>query len=273
MVGIGNTIATVLVIGATGNTGKHVVRQLLDQGQHVHVIVRSKQRMLDALPISIHEQNQDNDLLSIKEASLLNMSTDDIENSVRDAKAVVCCLGHNLDFQGLFGEPKRLVTDSVKKITDALMNVSSSNNNDNINPPKKFILMSSDGVIHPDGTDDIHSLTVRLLLHLIRNLVPPHADNEEAALLMHTIGSTSNIDWTVVRPTNLINNDNTTKYEIFNKPHGSLFGNTQVTRSNVAKFMVDLINQDDLWQKWRFQYPVIHNALIISNKDDPIKDL
>jgi nucleoside-diphosphate-sugar epimerase len=268
MVGVGNTIASILVIGATGNTGKHVVRQLLDQGQPVNVIVRSKQRMLDILPVSTEKQNHDSDLLSIKETSILDMSADDMENSVRDVKAVICCLGHNMDFKGIFGDPKRLVTDSVKNITKSLMNVSAENKN---NPPKKFILMLSDGVIHPDGTDSQRSLTERILLSLIRILVPPHADNEEAAIVVYELGRTSPFEWTVVRPTNLINNENSTgNYITFDKPQNSLFGDAHVTRSNVARFMIDLINQDELWDKWKFQFPVIHDA--VSNKDTP-KDL
>lgn len=271
MVGIGNSVATILVIGATGNTGKHVVRQLLDQGQPVQVIVRSKQRMFDVLPISTQARNQgDHDLLSIKEGSLLDMTSYDIENSVRDAKAVICCLGHSMDFNGIFGDPKHLVSDSVKKVTDALLKTSGQSIVHSV--PKKFILMSSAGVDHPDATDDRRSWIDRSMLYLIRRLIPPHSDNEEAGLVLHRIGKASTIDWVAVRPTNLVNNDNNTDYVIFDKPNGSLFGNTQVSRQNVAKFMVNLINQDDLWQKWKFQYPVIYDAEV-GPEADSTKDL
>ena len=39
----------VLVLGGTGQTGRHVVRQLLQEGHTVRAVVRSKERMLELL--------------------------------------------------------------------------------------------------------------------------------------------------------------------------------------------------------------------------------
>jgi uncharacterized protein YbjT (DUF2867 family) len=74
----------VLVVGATGATGKHVVQMLLDKGQNVHVIARSKENMLGLL------KKQDyGDRLTITEASLLDLKDEEISEKTKDCKAIV----------------------------------------------------------------------------------------------------------------------------------------------------------------------------------------
>ena len=41
--------------------------------------------------------------------------------------AIVQCLGHNLSFKGLFGHPRRLCADTVKRLCDAVMVVAPRN--------------------------------------------------------------------------------------------------------------------------------------------------
>jgi nucleoside-diphosphate-sugar epimerase len=40
---------TILVVGASGATGQHLVAQLLKQGQHVKAVVRSAEKFIDIL--------------------------------------------------------------------------------------------------------------------------------------------------------------------------------------------------------------------------------
>jgi nucleoside-diphosphate-sugar epimerase len=228
---------SVLVVGATGATGKHVVQQLLDQGNSVKVIVRSKERMMDAI-----KTNQER--LTITEASLLDLSDEEIKEQVKGTQAVVSCLGHTMDFKGMFRHPRKLVTDSVKRLTTAM------------DSDQKFVLMGSDGVAHPAGTDDRRSFSERTILCLLRYLIPPHADNEAAADYIHSV---KNLEWVVVRPTDLVDGE-VSEYELFDKPQGSLFGGGQSTRSNVAKVMVDLLSDEKLWETYKFNMPVTHDA-------------
>ena len=60
---------TVLVVGATGTTGKFVVQQLLDKGHNVRVVARSKERMMSLL----NNDDSAGDRLSVTEASLLDL--------------------------------------------------------------------------------------------------------------------------------------------------------------------------------------------------------
>ena len=97
---------------------------------------------------------------------------------------------------------------------------------------------------------------------LIRLLVPPQLDNERAAdYLRVKIGQNNGtIEWAAVRPDNLIDDSEVTEYEVYSSPIRSAIFDAGVTsRINVGNFMADLITDDDIWDKWRGQMPVIYN--------------
>ena len=100
----------VLVVGASGATGRLVVNQLLGRGVEVSAIVRS----LDALP----------DMLNLYkiQASVHNLTSSEMAVHIKDCNAVVSCLGHNLTFKGMFGKPRLLVTDTLQCICSACCN-------------------------------------------------------------------------------------------------------------------------------------------------------
>jgi len=114
-------ITTTLVVGATGATGKHVVLQLLQRKQHVKAVVRSKQRLLDSLDeVAPNTSTEFSSSLEIQEASLLDLSDDDLMELTSQCDATVSCLGHNISIQGMFGHPRRLVTDATKRLYNAI---------------------------------------------------------------------------------------------------------------------------------------------------------
>lgn len=251
---------TVLVVGATGATGKHVVAQLLQKHHTVRTITRSKDRLLSSLGDILGEKEMDNyaSQLQIIEAAILDLSDEELQKQVEGCDAVVQTLGHNLTFKGMYGAPRKLVTESIQRLTNAVEATKSSANG----KKSKVILMGSDGVSHPDNsTDDKRVFKERLVLSIIRALVPPHRDNEAAAKYMYAdIGTDKSFEWTVVRPTDLVDAEKTTKYVTYDKPKGGLFGGDVVSRINVAQFMVDLLTSDDLWKTWVYKMPVVHNA-------------
>lgn len=249
---------TTLVVGSTGATGKHVVLQLLQQQQNVRAIARSKQRLLDSLDeISPKSSSQYGDQLQVTEASILDLSDEDIKMAAKNCDAVVSCLGHNVTVKGMFGHPRRLVTDATRRLVDAI----EANQADDGKEAKKtkFVLMGTVAVSDPGGEDDARSQSERSVLFLLRHLLPPHRDNEEAAEYIFTKKVNPLLEWTVVRPTTLIDGS-ATMYELFDKPQDSLFGGESVvTRSNVAKCMVDLVLTDSLWDEWKYKWPVVHD--------------
>ena len=239
---------TTLVVGASGATGRLLVEQLLDQGEKVKIIVRS----IDKLPASLIE----NDRLTITEASLLDMTDTQLLEQVEGCRAVASCLGHNLTFSGMFGHPRRLVKDGVQRLCQAIEKTTAE-------IPIKFILMNTTGNQNKQAGETI-STAQSLVVGLIRFLLPPHADNEEAAAYLqsnfgenHTV-----IEWAAVRPDSLIDEESVTEYKAFPSPiRSAIFDAGKTSRINVAHFMSQLIVNHDTWTKWKGQMPVVYNAL------------
>ena len=127
--------------------------------------------------------------------------------------------------------------------------------------PTKFVLMNTAGNTNRDLHEPI-SFSQQCVMGLIRLLLPPHVDNEEAADYLRTkIGQHDEaIEWAVVRPDNLIDEDRVTAYEVYASPiRSAIFDAGVASRINVAHFMADLITDDDTWNKWKGQMPVIYN--------------
>ena len=103
---------TILVVGASGATGRLLVEHLLDRGQNVKVIVRS--------PDNLPEIIKNHDHLSIIRASILDLGDAEMAQHVNGCAAVASCLGHNLNWKGIFGHPRRLVTDATRRLCHAI---------------------------------------------------------------------------------------------------------------------------------------------------------
>lgn len=234
----------ILVVGATGMTGRPLVEQLLAKGHKVRVIIRAPEKYSDAL---LNHEN-----LTIYKASLLDLSDAEMARQVKDCDAVVSCLGHVITLKGMFGHPRKLCTDAVTRLCHAI----------ETNRPStsvKFILMSSVGVEN-SAHDSARNCHERAMIFLLRHLLPPHRDNEMAAASLHEIGANNpHIEWCSLRPDTLINAP-VSAYEIQKKPTTGLFTGRPTTRSNVAHFMVELIENPDVWSKWKSDTPVIMNA-------------
>jgi nucleoside-diphosphate-sugar epimerase len=237
---------TTLVVGASGATGRLLVEQLLNREQKVRVIVRSPEKLLDYL--HSHEN------MSVIRASLLDLSDAEMVQHVNDCNAVASCLGHNISFKGIYGHPRRLVTDATRRLCNAIKANKSAG-------PTKFVLMNTAGNSNRDLHEPI-SFSQRCVIGLLRLLLPPHVDNEKAADYLRTAIGQDNeaIEWVAVRPDNLINEDEVTDYEMHPSPTRSAIFDAGVTsRINVAHFMARLITEDDTWNKWKGQMPVIYN--------------
>jgi putative NADH-flavin reductase len=236
----------ILVVGASGATGRLLVEQLLIRDQKIKVVVRSP----DSLPKVI--KNHKN--LSIIQASVLDLSDAEMEQHVKGCDAVASCLGHNITLKGLFGHPRRLVTDATSRLCNAIK-ANKSNN------AVKFVLMNTIANSNRD-IQEHNSIGHRLVIGLLRLILPPHVDNEKAADFLRTkIGqSNDKIEWTAVRPSGLINESKVTEYDVYSSPTGSaIFDSGKISRINVGHFMADLITENNIWDKWKGQMPVIYD--------------
>ncbi|MEH6583266.1 MAG: NAD(P)-binding oxidoreductase [Halioglobus sp.] len=239
---------TTLVVGASGATGRLLVEQLLAKKENVRVIVRS----INDLPLTLKKNCQ----LLITESSLLDMTDEALSQQVQGCSAVISCLGHNLTLNGMFGHPKRLVTDAVKRLTHAIVESMPV-------IPVKFILMNTTGNQNVQAGERI-SMAQSIVLGLIRLLLPPHLDNELAATyLQSSFGENQKlIEWVTVRPDSLIDQELVTEYDVHASPiRSAIFDAGNTSRINVAHFMSELIASGEIWGNWKFQMPVIYNAL------------
>ena len=176
----------ILIVGASGATGRLLVEQLLARGQFVKVIVRSP----DTLPATIRQHEH----LSVIQASVLDLSDAELASHVKGCAAVVSCLGHNMNLQGIFGHPRRLVTNATRSLCAAIRANAPEE-------PTKVVLMNTVGNSNRDLNEPI-SFAQKCVIGLLRLLTPPHADNEQAADYLRTrIGHNDGIiAWVAVRP-------------------------------------------------------------------------
>lgn len=248
------TIKKILVVGATGATGKHVVRMLLDKRDTTVVAVtRSKEQLLNLLKI---DDGKGEPNLVVKEVVISDLDSEDFKELTKGCGAIVSCLGHNLTFRGMYKDGLFL-QKTVQELTK------------NMPEGCRFILMGSDGVANPDGVSDPkRSRFERGIMVLLRWLVPPHVDNEKSALYLYQNPS---FDWTIIRPGDLYNieegeaiGSGEKGYEIFDHPIGSLFGDNSTARSDVADFMVVVATADpNTWtQVYNHKMPVIYKKKV-----------
>lgn len=235
---------TVLVVGATGATGRLLVNHLLGRDINVKIIVRSTAKINELFP--------DKKLLTIIQGNVLEMNKEEISECTKDCDAICSCLGHNLTWKGIFGKPHLLVTETARLLCNSI-------ENNNQSKTVKYVLMNT------IGNKNLHekiSIPERIIMFLIRNIIPPQKDNEQAADFLRSGIGTNNrkIEWAVVRPDTLVNEVNVSEYEIFESPTRSkLFNAGKTSRVNVGHFMAELVADNDIWNKWKFRMPVIYN--------------
>lgn len=237
----------ILVLGATGATGRLVVAELLDRGETVRAIVRPGSKLPDALA---HRER-----LSVTRCDLLELSEYELETLVADATAIVSCLGHHMSLHGIFGPPRRLVADSLRRVCRAVQSQHPST-------PVKVVLMNTAGVSNRDIGEQV-SLPQRMVITLLRLFLPPHADNGLAANYLRLMFPPDDaaLEWVVVRPDTLHNDAAVAGYQLHASPtRSAIFNAGKTSRPNVARCMADLMTNAVLWQEWKTKMPVIYDA-------------
>jgi len=241
----------VLVLGATGATGRLVVQSLLQQQHQVVALVRDPET-LSALNIEFGVQ-----LTQIK-GTALSLSDTQLSALIADVDGVVTCLGHNLTLKGVYGAPRMLVRDSIKRVVNLTSAVRST--------PLKMVLMNSSGVRNNDQYEPI-SIMQHLVMGLIRALLPPHRDNEQAADYLRTLNASDSnamntkVQWAIVRPDALIDQDDASEYCLYPSPiRSAIFDSGKVSRINVASVMSRLLIDVELWEKWKGKMPLVYNS-------------
>jgi len=232
-----------LVLGASGATGKLVVSQLLERNISARIVIRESASISDKIT---KDKN-----IEIVKGNIDSFSMDKIRELLLDCDSVVCCLGHNISFRGLFGQPQKLVVNAVKKISTAIASDHTA---------KKFILMSTTAYTNKNQGEK-NTFGENLILSLLEIVLPPHKDNILAGdHLVNNVGASGKIEWVAVRPDSLFDEESKSEYEIYaNKIKSPIFNPGKTSRINVAYFMVDLLENESLWEMWKYKTPVIYN--------------
>jgi nucleoside-diphosphate-sugar epimerase len=237
---------TVLLAGATGATGRLLLHRLLETGQRVRAVVRSAER----IPADLRSHPD----LAVTCAGILQLSDAEMADLVNGCHAVASCLGHNVTFKGLFGPPRRLVTDATRRLCGAIQASRPGR-------PTRFVLMNTNA----NRNHDLHERVApadRGVVAILRTLLPPVRDNELAAEhLRACIGQDDPfVEWVAVRPDSLIDAPTATEVEVVPSPiRGIVFNTGRTSRINVAHFMARLITDDATWHTWKGRMPVIYN--------------
>ena len=193
---------TVLVFGANGKLGTHVVNQALDKGYRIKAFVRNPEKYTLT-------KGQD---IEVVKGNATNYG--DVEKAVSGVDIVVSCLGNPL---------KKKIYIMYKSYETIMLAASKQPN-----PPKCLIISS----IGANGS----SWFVRFLLQLF-NGKEGFTDYEKAE---KRVLDEKNVPFVVIRPAGLTDKKGKGKYSLITKP--TVFFPKFISRSDVAKFFVDCLS-------------------------------
>ncbi|MCB8981458.1 MAG: SDR family oxidoreductase [Ardenticatenaceae bacterium] len=163
------------VFGATGGTGKEIVKQALAAGDEVTVLVRDPGRLTIK-----------HDKLYLVIGDVLN--ADKVEETVAGSDAVCCSLGNTPN------NPDFVVSDGTRNIIDCMEKQGI----------KRLVVVSAMGVA--DSVEQV-TLTFKMLMKTV--LRKAYEDKERQEQLIRE----SNLDWIIVRPGGLTNGPATGEYQ------------------------------------------------------------
>jgi len=234
-----------LVLGASGATGKLAVMQLIKRKIPTRILVRKTA----VLPKEFLESS----LVEVVTGNINELKDSEMDQLVQNCNVIISCLGHHISFKGMFGQPRYLVLDALRSVSETVRR--------NTDKRVKIILMNTTAYTNTSSGEK-NSLGEKIIFALLMGLLPPHRDNIKAAnFLVNEIGTQDEkIEWVAVRPDTLINDEQESSYEIFETPVRSpIFDAGKTSRINVSHFMAELATDDSLWKKWLFKTPVIYN--------------
>ncbi len=193
----------VIIFGATGKVGQHLVKQALEKGYHVTAFARNPGK-LDVI----------NDKLHIVEGDVLDAVS--VEKAVQGHDVVFCALGMPLM------NNERLRSKGTENIVNAMQKVG----------VKRFVCLSAMGTGDSFALLPFHYKYIIVPLFM-RRLFADHTLQEG-----HVKNSTLN--WTIVRPASFVKDSKGASYRggltVKDKPFA-----LKISQSHVANFMLKQI--------------------------------
>ena len=199
-----------IVFGATGGTGRELVRQALEHNYNVTAFARHPERL-----------DLKSDKLSIYQGDVLNK--DDVEKAVTNQDVVLCCIG----------APGR---DKSFTRTKGTANIIEAMQNQNV---ARLICMSSLGFGDSEDVLPWHMKYIIVPL-FIKNAFKDHAEQEKVI-------EKSNLAWTIARPATLTDENRTGNYKVGFGLKEKI--TLKISRADVADFMLNQISDDQYLHK------------------------
>ncbi len=215
----------VLILGATGRTGKFLVEKALEKGYRVVCLVRNAKKLSPAENLTILEGNP--------------IDPEDLENAINGCEILISALNisRNSDFPwSNLRTPKTYLSDVIGKLVDIAKKHSAN----------RIIVCSAWGVL--ESRKDL-PFWFRWMIDY-SNIGIAYKDHERQEQLLEASG----LDWTIVRPVGLTNTHKVQKVkETYNNmPKPSLL----IGRRTVANYMVNAIEN-----RWLFRKKVVISKL------------
>jgi len=206
------SLKKIIVLGATGGTGKQVVEQIL-QTEHYQVTVLI--RKPDAF--TVRHKN-----LQIIRGDVFQPQT--FENAIKEKNAVVSCLGVQ------HRKPTTVYSEGVGNIIDSMQKHNVS----------RIICLSAGAVIVPPKSSFMTKfITKNILQRLFKYM---YAD----MLLMEKRLSETTLDWTIIRPPRLMNTKHTGKYRTTVSEH--LINPSKISRADLADYIVNHLTDKETFK-------------------------
>ncbi|HMU43938.1 MAG TPA: SDR family oxidoreductase [Ignavibacteriaceae bacterium] len=201
-----------LIIGATGGTGRELVKQALELGHKITILVRNSEKVLTVHPS-----------LQVINGNVLNIK--EVEQAVSGQDAVISSLGHKRFF----------IKTNI--LSEGTKNIIASMEKQNV---KRFICITTLG---------INDSRFRLGLYYTLFTIPIilffyfRDKSKQEKLIMN-----SKLDWTIVRPGQLTNSKLTGEYQVGNNV-GNYFITKTISRANVAHFILSQLCDKTFFHK------------------------
>jgi uncharacterized protein YbjT (DUF2867 family) len=197
----------VLIVGATGGTGRQLVAQALERGYTVTALVRNPSR----LPVE-HPQ------LKVIQGDVLDDAS--VETAVRGQEAVLCALGHRRFFS-----PTSVLSKGTRNLLRAM----------ETHGVQRIICETALGV-----GDSAGRMGLYYTLFVIPVILPFYFWDKTRQ--ERTIAA-SQADWVIVRPGVLTNGEKRGSYR-HGHHVGSFLWTVRVSRADVADFMLNQLTDD-----------------------------
>lgn len=196
----------VLIVGATGGTGRQLVEQALERGHVVTALARD--------PSALHVEHP---RLTVVRGNVLDYPS--VEAAVRGQDAVVSALGHKQFFR-----PTRTLSEGTRNILRAM----------ETHGVRRFVCETSLGIGSSAGRMGLY-----YTFFVIPAILPFYFwDKTRQERLI----AASSVDWVVVRPGALTNGAKRRSYR--SGAVGSFLWTVRISRADVADFMLNQMSDD-----------------------------